>query len=58
MDEDRGPLSRYTKLPESSGCRRACITHLIMLSIMIVLAIIWIVRNRAWELEITVEWPW
>lgn len=57
-EEPRGPIARYTRLPESGGCRRACVLHLIMMGMMFVLAIIWIVRNRAWELEITVEWPW
>ena len=32
--------------------------HLFMIAMMFVLAIIWIIRNRAWELEITIEWPY
>ncbi|MBE7494634.1 MAG: hypothetical protein HS117_06795 [Verrucomicrobiaceae bacterium] len=55
MDDDP---SRYARLPEKGGCRRACALHFAMLGFTLVLAIIWIIRNRAWELEITVEWPW
>lgn len=50
--------ARYAPVPEKGGCLHACAVHLVMLGITLVLAIIWIIRNRAWELEITVEWPW
>ena len=32
--------------------------HLFMIAMMFVLAIVWIIRNRAWELVITIEWPY
>ncbi|MBK8091775.1 MAG: hypothetical protein IPK32_07290 [Verrucomicrobiaceae bacterium] len=56
MNEPRDFLSRYARLPESNGCRNACITHLVMMTLLFILAVSWIVRNRAWEYVIKIEW--
>ena len=55
---DNQHRANYSRLRERGGCRRACLMHLFMIAMMFVLAIIWIIRNRAWELEITIEWPY
>lgn len=55
--EERMQQARYGRLSEGCGCQRACATHLVMLFFTLIMAIIWIVRNRAWELVITIEWP-
>lgn len=55
---DEQPRANYSRLRERGGCRRACLLHLFMIAAMFVLAVIWIIRNRAWELVITIEWPY
>ncbi len=39
------------------GCRNSCLIHLAMLGLLGLAMLIWAVRNRAWELEVTVELP-
>lgn len=39
------------------GCRNSCLIHLTILGVLGVAMLIWAVRFRAWELEVTVELP-
>lgn len=39
------------------GCRKSCLIHLTILGVLGLALLIWAVRNRAWELEVTVELP-
>lgn len=43
--------------PEGLGCRNSCLIHLTILGLLGVAMLIWAVRHRAWELEVTVELP-
>ena len=43
--------------PPGVGCRNSCLIHLIMMGVLGLAMLIWAVRNRAWELEVTVELP-
>ena len=43
--------------PNGLGCRNSCLVHLIMMGVLGLAMLIWAVRNRAWELEVTVELP-
>ena len=58
VEERQRGRSLYARLPERGGCRRACLIHLFMLAMMFVLAVVWVIRNRAWNLVITIEWPY
>ena len=50
-------LNRYARQRESSGCGPSCLIHAVMFGLLFVTFMIWCVRNRAWELVITVIWP-
>jgi hypothetical protein len=39
------------------GCGSSCLIHLVMLVLLFVAVIIWCIRNRAWELVITIIFP-
>lgn len=43
--------------PNGLGCRNSCLIHLTILGVLGVAMLIWAVRYRAWELEVTVELP-
>ncbi len=42
---------------DGPGCRNSCLIHLTILGVLSVALLIWAVRYRAWELEVTVELP-
>jgi hypothetical protein len=55
VEEDAPPPLSYDTLPESNGCKGACLLHLVMLGGLLTLLTMWIIRNKAWELEFTLE---
>lgn len=55
VEEDAPPPLSYDTLPESNGCKGACLIHLVLLGGVLTLLTMWIVRNKAWELEITLD---
>lgn len=42
---------------QSLGCARGCMVHLTLLGVLALAVLIWAIKNRAWELSITVEMP-
>ena len=51
-------LTRYARQRDDGmGCGRSCLIHLVMLVLLVVAVIIWCIRNRAWELVITIIFP-
>jgi len=56
VEEPRDILSRYTRVPEPTGCRRACLIHAILLALLLLVVLIWIIQNRLWEYSIEIRW--
>jgi hypothetical protein len=51
-------LTRYARQREEGmGCGSSCLIHLVMLVLLFVAVIIWCIRNRAWEMVITIIFP-
>ena len=55
VEENAPPPPTHNTLPESNGCKCACLFHLVLLGALLTVLTMWIIRNKAWELEITVE---
>lgn len=47
----------YANSFEGIGYARGCMIHLVLLGLLCIAALVWAIRNRAWELEVTVEMP-
>ena len=53
----RQSLTRYARQRHGMGCGTGCLIHLTMLGLLFVAFTIWCIKNRAWELVITIIWP-
>jgi len=42
---------------EGMGCLKGCMIHLTLLGVLALAMLVWALRNRVWELEVTVELP-
>lgn len=47
----------YLEGVPGAGCAGGCMIHLALLGVLGLAMLIWFVKNRAWELEVTVEMP-
>ncbi len=56
VEEPRDILSRYTQVPEQSGCRRACLIHAVLLALLLLVVLVWIIQNRLWNYTIEIKW--
>jgi hypothetical protein len=54
---DRTNIRTYRESFQGIGCRTGCMTHLALLGLLCLAALVWAVKNRAWELSVTVEMP-
>lgn len=57
MPHLRQSLTRYARQREGMGCGTGCLIHLTLLGLLFVAFIMWCIRNRAWELVITIIFP-
>jgi hypothetical protein len=56
-DSGKTSLRSYLGGAPGAGCASGCMVHLVLLGVLGLLVLIWAIRNRAWELEVTVELP-
>lgn len=54
---ERTSIRTYRESFEGVGCRKGCAIHLMLLGVLALAMLAWAVRNRVWELEVTVEMP-
>lgn len=50
-------LRAYRDSHQGIGCRTGCMIHLALLGIIALALVFWAVKNRIWELEVTIELP-
>ncbi len=50
-------IRTYRDSFQGIGCRTGCLVHLALLGVLGLALLIWAVKNRVWELEITLELP-
>ncbi len=53
----RTNIQAYRDSFQGIGCRTGCMIHLALLGLMALALLIWAVKNRVWELEVTIELP-
>ena len=53
----RTNIRTYRDSFQGIGCRAGCMLHLVFLGMLGLAALIWAIKNRAWELSVTVEMP-
>lgn len=56
-DSAKTSIRSYRDAFHGVGCAGGCMVHLALLGVLGLALLIWAVKNRAWELEISVELP-
>lgn len=56
-DFGRTSIRTYHDSFQGMGCARGCMLHLVLLGLLGLAALVWAIKNRAWELRVTVEMP-
>ncbi len=56
-DYDKTSIRTYRDSFQGIGCRTGCMLHLALMGLLAVAALVWAIKNRAWELSVTVEMP-
>lgn len=56
-DSAKTSIRSYRDAFQGVGCASGCMVHLALLGVLGMALLIWAVKNRAWELEISVEMP-
>ena len=56
-DYYRTSIRTYRDSFERTGCAKGCMIHLVLLALIGFAALVWAIKNRAWELSVTVELP-
>jgi hypothetical protein len=56
-DPVRTSIRSYRDAFQGIGCASGCMVHMALLGVLGLALLIWAVKNRAWELEISVELP-
>lgn len=56
-DSFRTNIRTYRDSFQGIGCRAGCMLHLVFIGMIGVAALVWAIKNRAWELSVTVELP-
>ncbi len=54
---EKTSIRSYRDAFQGVGCASGCMVHLALLGVLALALLIWAVKNRAWELEISVEMP-
>lgn len=42
---------------QGNGCMTGCMFHLAMVGLLVLAGVVWVIKERAWELTVTVELP-
>ncbi|WP_409215707.1 hypothetical protein [Prosthecobacter sp.] len=53
----RTSIRTYRDSFERTGCAKGCMIHLVLLGLIGFAVLVWAIKNRAWELRVTVELP-
>ena len=56
-DSGRTSIRTYLGSFERGGCAKGCMIHLVLLGVLGLAMLVWAIKNRAWELSVTVEMP-
>jgi hypothetical protein len=56
-ESEKTSFRSYLEGAPGTGCAGGCMIHLALLGVLGLALLIWMVKNRAWELEVTVEMP-
>lgn len=56
-ESGRTNIRTYRDSFQGIGCGTGCMVHLMILGFLALAALVWCIKNRAWELSVTVEMP-
>lgn len=56
-ESGRTNIRTYRDSFQGIGCGTGCMVHLTILGFLALAALVWCIKNRAWELSVTVEMP-
>lgn len=54
---DRRDMRIYRGSFQGNGCLSGCMFHLVCLAMLVLAGVVWVIKQRAWELTFTVEMP-
>ena len=53
----RTNIRTYRDSFQGIGCGTGCKVHLVIIGFLALAVLVWCIKNRAWELSVTVEMP-
>jgi hypothetical protein len=53
----RTNIRTYRDSFQGIGCGTGCMVHLVLIGFLALAVLVWCIKNRAWELSVTVEMP-
>lgn len=56
-DSARTNIRTYRDSFQGIGCGTGCMVHLVIMGFLGLAVLVWCIKNRAWELSVTVEVP-
>ena len=56
-DSGRTNIRTYRDSFQGIGCGTGCMLHLVLMGFLGLAVLVWCIKNRAWELSVTVEMP-
>ena len=56
-DSARTNIRTYRDSFQGIGCGTGCMLHLVLMGFLGLAVLVWCIKNRAWELSVTVEMP-
>lgn len=54
---DRRDMRTYRGSFQGNGCLSGCMFHLVCMGLLVLAGVVWVIKERAWELTVTVELP-
>lgn len=54
---DRRDMRIYRGSFQGNGCLSGCMFHLACVALLVLAGVVWVIKERAWELTFTVELP-
>ena len=56
-DSYKTNIRTYRDSFQGIGCGTGCMLHLVLMAFLGLAVLVWCIKNRAWELSVTVEMP-
>jgi hypothetical protein len=56
-ESGRTNIRTYRDSFQGIGCGTGCMVHLVLIGLLALAVLVWCIKNRAWELSVTLEMP-